>query len=775
MPHVGKRSRSRDRHHRDSRDGREGGGREDRGSNQRDRDRHSRGNRDKEHERSSSRQHKRKSRRRSRSRTPSRPKSSKRKHRTPSSGSDDSDPRMDSTTLFGELVRNHGESAKSALRRKNKHKKRKRKRDSSSSTSSSDEARPSGSIGNMPILPPSSSSQLINIPMPCPPPVPNFYYQPPTMIGGVRPLPPPPAGLNFSIPPPPIPPINSGDMQIPMPPQPFDHPPGMGMPPLQPPGPPPIQLAVPPQFSSHPPSLSTSSPPWHHQPQQQQQQQQQHVQNQNMQQPPTPLGIMPMPPSLPSTPVSAIPSRVPITQLPLPPVVPELPARRVPQPVVCNKSKPYRMDDHEWGSNFVDKYDLLEQVGEGTYGQVYKARDPSTQERVALKKVRLENEKEGFPITAVREIKILRNLDHKNIVKLIDIVTDKASYEALRSERVNFYLVFEYVDHDLMGLLESRDLVSFTDQQVGVLFRQLVDGIKYAHEQNFLHRDIKCSNILVNNRGELKIADFGLARRFYADQQRPYTNRVITLWYRPPELLLGEEHYGPAIDVWSVGCILGEFFVRKPLFMGSNELMQLELISKVCGTPGPENWQGVDQLSLFKTLRPKISYPRKLKEDYLAIMPSLAVDLMDKMLILDPSRRITAADALNHPWFRSFDPSRVPPLKLPENQDCHEMWSKRQKKERDRVRQATAAQNTHNSNNSSSHQQSHQQHPPQPNAALPVPGVPPGPPAVVLQRQLSAHSVGGHPVGHSARPHSSHSHNQPQLVPPPHPSTVWRQ
>lgn len=201
----------------------------------------------------------------------------------------------------------------------------------------------------------------------------------------------------------------------------------------------------------------------------------------------------------------------------------------------------------------IDVFDIDTQIGEGTYGQVYKARDRVTGEIVALKKVRLENEKEGFPITAVREIKILRLLNHPNIVNLKEIVTDKQNVLDFQKDKGAFYLVFEYMDHDLMGLIESN-LVTFTEENIAHIMKQLLDGLSYCHKNNFLHRDIKCSNILMNNKGQIKLADFGLARLFNAeDKLRPYTNKVITLWYRPPELLLGEERYGPSIDVWSCG------------------------------------------------------------------------------------------------------------------------------------------------------------------------------------------------------------------------------
>uniref|UniRef100_A0A6T6PG10 Protein kinase domain-containing protein n=1 Tax=Rhodosorus marinus TaxID=101924 RepID=A0A6T6PG10_9RHOD len=322
----------------------------------------------------------------------------------------------------------------------------------------------------------------------------------------------------------------------------------------------------------------------------------------------------------------------------------------------------------------VSVFEKHEQVGEGTYGQVWKAKDTETNKIVALKKVRMDNEREGFPLTAIREIKLLKMLNHENIVKLKEIVTDA---EDSKNGKVNIYMVFEYLDHDLTGLMDTRE-VNFSVEQVKCCMLQLLTGLEYCHKRDILHRDIKGSNLLLSSDGYLKIADFGLARTC-GENGRQYTNKVITRWYRPPELLLGANEYGPAVDMWSVGCLLAELLLRTPLFPGSSETDQLDRILKLLGSPSGDIWPAYERLPNAYLIG-HTNYPPRLRQS-LAHLGADVLDLIEKLLALDSTKRMSATEALQHRWFRA-EPLPCDRSQLPSpSSSTHEFEAKRKKQQ----------------------------------------------------------------------------------------------
>ncbi|KAK9760368.1 kinase subunit of RNA polymerase II carboxy-terminal domain kinase I, variant 2, partial [Basidiobolus ranarum] len=300
-------------------------------------------------------------------------------------------------------------------------------------------------------------------------------------------------------------------------------------------------------------------------------------------------------------------------------------------------------------SRSLDIYEKIDQVGEGTYGKVYKARNRHTGIIVALKRIRMESEKEGFPVTAMREIKLLQSMNHNHIIKIHEIAVNKGSV----------YMVLDYMDYDLTGFLAYPKL-ELTHAHIKCLMKQILEGIHYLHVKNVLHRDIKGSNILMNRKGEIKLADFGLARIHERNRLKDYTNRVITLWYRPPELLLGATKYGAEVDIWSVGCIMMELFLRKPIFQGSDEISQLEQIYRIMGVPNKADWPSVVDLPWFALVRPKDKSGRKFRESFKKTMTPAALDLAEWLLTMDPSKRPVAKEALNHPYFTTEEPEACP-------------------------------------------------------------------------------------------------------------------
>jgi len=262
-------------------------------------------------------------------------------------------------------------------------------------------------------------------------------------------------------------------------------------------------------------------------------------------------------------------------------------------------------------------------------------------------------------------------------------------------------VVLEYVDHDLTGLLDERYV--FQPDEVKCVMRQLLEVLKYLHDEKFVHRDLKCSNLLLSHDGTLKLADFGLARSIEPTYTGPsktldkLTNNVITLWYRPPELLLGLKKYSTPVDMWSAGCILAELILRKPLFPGKTELEQLDLIFRVLGTPTPSTWPQHESLPRFAALQPKEPYARTLEERYaerFAVCNRHALSLTVHLLNLDPSRRRTAKAALELPFFAGVTAQSRHPLRVASGAAFHE-WKT---KEARRKARAQAEQRTDNNN-----------------------------------------------------------------------------
>ncbi|KAJ1835864.1 Cyclin-dependent kinase catalytic subunit [Coemansia sp. RSA 2711] len=292
-------------------------------------------------------------------------------------------------------------------------------------------------------------------------------------------------------------------------------------------------------------------------------------------------------------------------------------------------------------SNGSERYLKLDKVGEGTYGVVYKARDLQDGKIVAMKKIRLEVDDEGVPSTAIREISLLKELQHENIVKLFDIVYNDAK----------LYLVFEFLDLDLKKYMDSVGPGGLSPAQVKSYMHQLVKGIAFCHSHRTLHRDLKPQNLLIDQSGMLKIADFGLGRAFGVPL-RVYTHEVVTLWYRSPEILMGSRHYSIGMDMWSVGCIFAEMVQRKPLFPGDSEIDEIFKIFRILGTPTEEIWPDVTSLPDYKPSFPK--WQGKNLTDLLPGLDADGIDLLKRMLTYDPAHRISAKQALAHPYFNDI-------------------------------------------------------------------------------------------------------------------------
>ncbi|XP_058727413.1 cyclin-dependent kinase C-2 C-like [Vicia villosa] len=331
-----------------------------------------------------------------------------------------------------------------------------------------------------------------------------------------------------------------------------------------------------------------------------------------------------------------------------------------------------------------DSFQKLDKIGQGTYSSVFRAREVETGKMFALKKVRFDNYQAESIRFMAREITLLRRLDHPNIMKLEGIITSRMSN--------SIYLVFEYMEHDLAGLVSRPDIV-FTDSQIKCYMRQLLSGLEHCHVRGIMHRDIKVSNILLNNEGVLKIGDFGLANTISPNNKHQLTSRVVTLWYRPPELLMGATNYGVSVDLWSVGCVFAELFLGKPILKGRTEVEQLHKVFKLCGSPPEEFWKKT-KLPHATMFKPQTNYESSLRERC-ADFPESAVGLLETLLSIDPSNRGTASSALISEYFNTkpyaCNPSNLPKYTPSKEMDAKGYEETSRKKTGDKMREAATS------------------------------------------------------------------------------------
>ncbi|GAA5988293.1 hypothetical protein JCM10908_002152 [Rhodotorula pacifica] len=289
----------------------------------------------------------------------------------------------------------------------------------------------------------------------------------------------------------------------------------------------------------------------------------------------------------------------------------------------------------------VYSYERLNEIEEGSYGIVFRARCKSTGDIVALKKLKMDKEKNGFPITSLREIQTLMTVPHENIVRVREVVVGDTLTQV--------FIVMDFVEHDLKTLLANMP-TSFLASEIKTLMMQLLSAMAACHDNWIIHRDLKTSNLLMNNRGQIKVADFGLART-YGEPLGDMTQLVVTLWYRAPELLFGATEYSTAVDIWSIGCIFGELILREPLLPGRGEIDQVNKIFKLLGRPTEEMWPGFRKLPNAKSFNVEAAQPYSALSRTFRYLTQAGLDLIQKLLTYDPEKRITAEEALRHPYF----------------------------------------------------------------------------------------------------------------------------
>jgi len=297
----------------------------------------------------------------------------------------------------------------------------------------------------------------------------------------------------------------------------------------------------------------------------------------------------------------------------------------------------------------MEDYLKIEKIGQGAYGVVFKGKNIKTGEIVAMKKIRLESQDQGVPSTTIREIMLLKELQHPNIVGLRDVI--------MQVDQI--YLIFEFLCMDLKKYMDTSipEDGKMDPQLVKSYTYQIFQGMLFCHQRRVLHRDLKPANLLIDQNGVIKLADFGLARAF-GIPLRVYTHEVVTLWYRAPEILLGSPKYSWPIDIWSLATIFAEMINNMPLFHGDSEIDQLFRIFRVLSTPTEETWPGVTSLPDFKATFPNWN-TNNLSTTMKDCCP-MALDLLKQCLVYNPNMRISARAALTHQYFNDLDKNNLP-------------------------------------------------------------------------------------------------------------------